>query len=497
MYHVNKLDLMIQTAIPTVYEKGLSYYEVLNTILQKVNELIDDSNAYFGVDVKAYISELLNEWKIDGTLFTLINADDMPFTDTNSLFTVDHVGNALVQLGDDLNSLIPLTQTEFNGVNALIAADKTIYLKGNYTAAQAIIMKDDAVIIGLGDTIITFASNSNGFVFPADCKRSRIENIRIVGESNVNSLYGMKFNEDNAGFLNVFKRVYITKFKWGLFARDLFWCNTLENITFDDCYYSIDIQYKTVGACINNNFKDIYFFKSTIKHMILSGLRQATFTNINCGVNNNEQCLEIGSGSYAFDQANFEQDNLIALAPNYKFIVLKENCDVQIKNAEFYVQSNASNTIYAIEVYENSKLTLDNCSMNTAGGVVNFKPLLITNIQNTRKIELIHSDAFIINLAWFNNLGENYTPKNRTPAFAPIACGKATNITLGVDQVTLSYSYLSSPTILIMPDAASFAAKEVIYVDTITASGFTVKALDITTGNPAVGVRTFNYLVVN
>lgn len=70
---VELLTGLVNVTIPEVYQKGMSYYEVLTAVVNKVNELIKQSNEYFSEDVQTVMTKILNGWKNDGTLSALIS----------------------------------------------------------------------------------------------------------------------------------------------------------------------------------------------------------------------------------------------------------------------------------------------------------------------------------------------------------------------------------------------------------------------------------------
>ena len=74
MFKVEPLDLLIQTAIPTVYAKGMSFYETLAKVIDKVNELTAASNEYFQTDVSQYVTAILEDWHTSGYLGSIISA---------------------------------------------------------------------------------------------------------------------------------------------------------------------------------------------------------------------------------------------------------------------------------------------------------------------------------------------------------------------------------------------------------------------------------------
>lgn len=96
---ITRLKHHIQRVLPQVYSDALSHSELLELVINKVNEVIDMSNEYFEKDLKAYTSEILLEWKNDGTLDTVIN--ESVFSDLDSrLKQNDSELNRLYGLGD-------------------------------------------------------------------------------------------------------------------------------------------------------------------------------------------------------------------------------------------------------------------------------------------------------------------------------------------------------------------------------------------------------------
>ena len=79
--------------LPQVYGDELSYYELLNKVIERcnevgitVNELIDYVNHYFdSLDVQNMINKKLDEMAQDGTLADLIN--NKIFNDLNTKIT--------------------------------------------------------------------------------------------------------------------------------------------------------------------------------------------------------------------------------------------------------------------------------------------------------------------------------------------------------------------------------------------------------------------------
>jgi hypothetical protein len=72
-YNIQSLQYQVQTILPQVYDDSLSFYELLNRVVQKLDEVIEGTNDYFSKDLKVYVEEILVDWQNDGTLDTIIN----------------------------------------------------------------------------------------------------------------------------------------------------------------------------------------------------------------------------------------------------------------------------------------------------------------------------------------------------------------------------------------------------------------------------------------
>lgn len=72
-FNIDKFDYWVQKVLPMVYDDSLSYYELLNKVVMKLNEVIDESNKYFEQDLKSFVASVLLDWYKDGTLATIIN----------------------------------------------------------------------------------------------------------------------------------------------------------------------------------------------------------------------------------------------------------------------------------------------------------------------------------------------------------------------------------------------------------------------------------------
>lgn len=97
---VEFLTGLVNVAIPEVYQKGMSYYEVLTAVVNKVNELIKQSNEYFSESVQTVMTNILVGWKNDGTLDDIIadailDIGDRQYTEQNYVTNSESVTSSI------------------------------------------------------------------------------------------------------------------------------------------------------------------------------------------------------------------------------------------------------------------------------------------------------------------------------------------------------------------------------------------------------------------
>ena len=123
--HVELLTGLVNVVIPEVYQKGMSYYEVLTAVVNKVNELIKQSNEYFSEDVKTVMTKILNVWKDDGTLSALI-ADAILVIGSRTYTEQNYITN-----GETVTASIDVIDTTVASHLAETTKHRNIYLSEN------------------------------------------------------------------------------------------------------------------------------------------------------------------------------------------------------------------------------------------------------------------------------------------------------------------------------------------------------------------------------
>jgi DNA-binding winged helix-turn-helix (wHTH) protein len=121
---INRLEWFVQQALPAVYDDSLSFYELLSKVLAKLNEVIDDVNAYFGEDIVEHVKTILNEWYENGKLADIISdVFDMKANteDMNKIAVVFRGTTAT-----ELQLLLDIAKTNPNGLTIKVPAGTII-----------------------------------------------------------------------------------------------------------------------------------------------------------------------------------------------------------------------------------------------------------------------------------------------------------------------------------------------------------------------------------
>lgn len=85
MRKIDSLQYQIQQVLPTVYDDSLSFYELVNKVVQKLNEVIAQSNEYFSQDISVHVEKIITQWEESGKLHEIINQEI--FTDLSNTLT--------------------------------------------------------------------------------------------------------------------------------------------------------------------------------------------------------------------------------------------------------------------------------------------------------------------------------------------------------------------------------------------------------------------------
>lgn len=196
--------------LPQVYGDELSYYELLNKVVEKLNEigitaneLIDYVNHYFdSLDVQKMIDDKLDEMAQDGTLADLIN--NILFSNLNK--KIETVVN-VKENGCDNTGLTDCSAT----LNTLIASNSpsTFYFpKGNYLVNDTILLNksckilfESGALISVSesvDTLFNICETYNNYSSVFEYPTVILDNININASGNVKNAIKMGFTYNSS-----------------------------------------------------------------------------------------------------------------------------------------------------------------------------------------------------------------------------------------------------------------------------------------------------------
>lgn len=126
---INDLHIYVQKVLPLVYDDSLSYYELLNKVVKKINEVIGVTNDISGT-IKTEVSSILTTWLSDGTLEDIIGTtldnlgddiDDLDTRLTAAEGTISGHTNSIGALEDDVDEInSALASNTLSGVRCLL-----------------------------------------------------------------------------------------------------------------------------------------------------------------------------------------------------------------------------------------------------------------------------------------------------------------------------------------------------------------------------------------
>lgn len=124
---IRPLRYYVQKVLPLVYDDSLSYYELLNKVVWKINEIIgvtekieEQVQGLFDINIIEPVKEILTEWLEDGTLEDIINE------------TLNHPAKVYI------NSFIPVDGSDLNetlGESVVISGDVNGIIDFGYDAS--------------------------------------------------------------------------------------------------------------------------------------------------------------------------------------------------------------------------------------------------------------------------------------------------------------------------------------------------------------------------
>lgn len=115
---IKELKFWVQKVLPLVYDDSLSYYELLDKVVRKLNEVIDLVN---GIDdtIVSEVNSIMNKWIEDGTFEELINQTVLTNLNTKIDNTTAELEEAVEDIGI-LETRADSTDTAITGIGERI-----------------------------------------------------------------------------------------------------------------------------------------------------------------------------------------------------------------------------------------------------------------------------------------------------------------------------------------------------------------------------------------
>lgn len=220
-------------------------------------------------------------------------------------------------------------------------------------------------LIGNG-CAITASGTVNLFALASNARGNIIENMTLYTEySDSKSGSAIKPNASNGGADHVYRDLMITGFACGIYAGEVWWNNTIENVKCTTCGISFQI-WATNGQSINNVFLKCYSNVAKKTGIVLAGVKNCLFLNGNNGLSSgdNSRFLQISANSVGvkFLGCNFEEgstkysgDTLFNIGSDS--VVNFESCTFVLLTKGSTSYTNTS----IIKVSNTAKVTLIDC----------------------------------------------------------------------------------------------------------------------------------------
>ena len=163
---VEKIKWHIQKIMPAIYDDSLSYYELLSKVLYKLNEVIDQSNEYFGQNLEGIVSGLFDEMVSNGEFDDIIN--NTVFKDLNT--RVNENAYNVVQIDSRVTeNTSNIEKLEMDYTSIYDSFKKVIVTPQQFGAKGDGVSDDTEAIQSAIDSTFTSSSSKNGSIvfFPS------------------------------------------------------------------------------------------------------------------------------------------------------------------------------------------------------------------------------------------------------------------------------------------------------------------------------------------
>lgn len=245
---LQRLEFKIQKVLPAVYDDSLSFYELLNKVVQHLNEVIDTTNVFFEGGIEGATERILLEWKLDGKLADVINnsafLDLTTKIDNNKKRVGDFAVNVMEEgaAGDGVKDDTAAIQNAINKVIGL-GGGVLFFPKGTYKTVSPLRIESHYVTIKANRNAVLKPTNCDGFKVGNELGSVRYNHFIIDGLDidMGNALLYTAIRLKNTDEIQL-KHMVVAKGKFGIYLDYSY------NVTIEECL----VLFQTDTALVAN-----------------------------------------------------------------------------------------------------------------------------------------------------------------------------------------------------------------------------------------------------
>lgn len=355
---------------------------------------VDAAITQIKADVEGQVSELAGQ--VAGNAQDIGDKAKLGPNPQNLVDIIAARGVSVINFGakGDYNPVTGIGTNNTQAIKDAIAFMKAIgggkiHLDGkNFLITSSLVVPGNVHLIGLGmnNTTITTATNDfDAIVIEGDARGVTLLDFNLqsklgIGTSNA----GIKADPVSGGAEHLYRNMQINGFYYGLRVKDIWWNNTVENVRWNRCQYSLYGD-GVGGLTINNLFIRCYSNEPLKTGYHLLAFKNTTFLACNFGghptLETKYLYLSTANNSLKFIGCNFEK---IILAANDAGLEVWSTTTATFEDCTF-VNNKGTTNGFEIKLRDTSVVTLINCNQIQPG-------------TNIKQIEMVNS-AQLINLS--------------------------------------------------------------------------------------------------
>lgn len=353
-------------------------YKVLHKDIP-IDEQVIATNTIYEVRYDFYLNGSLNipsgcVLKFDGGS---INGGSVVFNKTKLVGDVKLYSSISGSLGGGIANIDWFVDDSSSDVtdilNQLLSIVKRVeFCSRTYHVNGTINVPSGKQLIGNG-CAISASGSVDLFSIESNARGNIIENMTLyTSYSSSKAGAAIRLNSSNGGADHIYRDLYINEFAYGIYASEVWWGNTVENVKCTACGHSFVIL-GTGGQSINNTFIRCYSNNPYVRGITLGAVKSCTFINCNNGCDTGGTFLQVQTNCQGvkFVGCNFEgglmKNNQYLFNLTSGSIINFDTCTF-VKLLKY--DSSQNNTI-AMRVMNTCQVTLIDCT-GLSNEYVNF-----------------------------------------------------------------------------------------------------------------------------